>query len=65
MATNRSQKFLAECDECDTVIPVVVRETGEIALVGTGGVCPCGYHTFTIRGQTVSPPHQRNADGEE
>lgn len=55
MAINRSQKLLVECDECDTVIPVVVRDTGGISPLGTGGMCPCGSHTFTIRGQTISP----------
>lgn len=48
------QKLLVGCDHCDAVIPVVIRKTGEISPVGTGGVCPSESHTFTIRGQTIS-----------
>lgn len=48
------QTLLVECDHCETVIPVVVRETGKPAPIGTGGGCPCGSHAFTVDDDPIS-----------
>lgn len=40
-------KTLVECDDCGAVIPLIVRETGELSPVGTGGTCRSGTHSFT------------------
>lgn len=46
-------KTLVECDDCDVVIPVIVRETGEISPIGTGGTCRSGTHSFDIQSTKI------------
>lgn len=46
---------LVQCDDCQTVTPVIVRSTGDLHPLGTGGDCITGTHAFSLRGKTVSP----------
>lgn len=46
---------LVQCDDCDAVIPVIVRATGELQPLGTGGDCLIGHHSFTLRGRRIVP----------
>lgn len=55
MANDAETKTLVQCDHCDAVIPVIVRNTGERDPVGTGGECVFGDHAFTFRGERIEP----------
>lgn len=54
MSDMRPRKTLAQCDDCDAVIPVVVRQTGKVKPLGTGGDCITDNHTYRLDGKPVS-----------
>lgn len=59
MTGEAEETTLVQCEDCRRAIPVIVGADGEFRPLGTGGDCPVGRHTVTLRGRTIA---LRNGD---